>query len=228
MSVNIVLWISCYMKITDILCESSYEFRIKRLKLELAQSDKPNIFNSPEAVEKFIELANAQRYLPEKAMLQAQRIIGGGVLSNQLEHIGDLTHRIAERVFIANGLIEDAVAHIEPKVEKGLRSLKSGYGFEKEMHENFKSNWEYSIEKEGVYATFEDYISAIKEACNNYSNEHSKLPVYNVVHQHCRDAAISLGHWQFDKTIRHLEILNRMITQGTIYRLASMYNRNQL
>lgn len=214
------------MKIKDIINESGYDYRIKRLKQELKQSSNPNIFNSAEAVERFIELANAQRYLPERAMLTAQKIIGGGVLSSQLEHIGDLTHRIAERTFILYGHIEDAVAHIEPKVERGLRSLKSGYGFAKEMHENFKSNWDYNIGKSGKFNDFEDYVSSIKKACLDYSNEHSKLPVYNIAQRHCRDAAISLGQWNFDNTIKHLEILDRMIKQGTIYRYASMYNKD--
>lgn len=216
------------MKINDLLQESNYGYRIPRLQQELKASSKPNIFNSLEVIEKFVNLANAQRHLPEGAMLAAQRIIGGGVLSYQLEHIGDLTHRIAERVFIATGNIEDAVNHIKPKIEKGLRSLKSGYGFEREMHENFKSNWEYSIYKEGKYNSFEEYLTAIKDACIAYSNEHSKLPVYNIVHLHCRNAAITLGRWEFAKTIRHLEILDRMISQGTIYRLASMYDPETL
>lgn len=211
------------MKIFEILNEGNYDYRLVRLKKELMASDKPNIFNSQEVMQKFADMASAQRHLPEEAMLAAQRIIGGGVLSNQLEHIGDMSHRIAERVFVRTGSIESAVEHLSPKVERGLKSLKSGYGFEREMHENFNSNWKHSVMKRGEYNSYDEFVAAIKEACLHYANEHAKLPVYNIVHQHCRDAAIALGHWDFKKTIYHLEQLKRMIDGGTIYRQASMY-----
>lgn len=44
----------------------------------------------------FKELAEAQRGVPELAMLDVQRANVGGVLSYVVEHVGDLTHRMCQ------------------------------------------------------------------------------------------------------------------------------------
>ena len=48
------------------------------------------------AIRLFKKLANSQRGRPEQIMVAAQHEMGGGVMNVQIEHIGDLTHRMAE------------------------------------------------------------------------------------------------------------------------------------
>ena len=90
----------------------------------------------PNVVKAFLAIADLQRGPPEMAMLRIQRTMGGGVLSPVVEHIGDLTHRMTEHAD-AGYWLEDI---IQEKVKRGLSYLTHGYGFEIQMHENFKAN----------------------------------------------------------------------------------------
>src|SRR3954463_3890963 len=80
----------------------------------------------------FFALASAQRNLPEKAMLQFQHAMGGGIMSSATEHIGDLTHRMSEK----NTFRSAGYEYVKEKVVKCLRWLTNPYGFEREFEEN--------------------------------------------------------------------------------------------
>ena len=47
--------------------------------------------------EDFWELAWSQRGKPEQAMRDFQYLMGGGIMNSTIEHVGDLTHRMAEK-----------------------------------------------------------------------------------------------------------------------------------
>lgn len=182
---------------------------LKEKKDKLEKSSEKNIFNDEKTRNKFTELAELQRGNPEQQMLKAQSIIGGSVLSYQIEHIGDLTHRMSQKLYIDSGNIESCFEDILPKIERGLRSLTSNYGFEKEFLENLKSNYDYTFKNE--YDSYEEYEKAVLNELKKYSDEHSKLPVYNDAQYFAREAAISLGKLDFDKTIECLENLNKIV-----------------
>ena len=71
--------------------------------------------------------AGFQRAGPEKAMNEYQRVVGGGVKSVAVEHVGDLTHRMNE------GMSTDVTMDTTmPKINNQLANLSSGYGFDRE------------------------------------------------------------------------------------------------
>ena len=154
----------------------------------------------------FNNLASQQRGDPELAMMSAQRVLRGGVMSHALEHVGDLTHRMSEK----GGRLGSG--YVRPKVESVLRSLKSGYGFSKEHTENMAES-KVSPELENA-------------VLNRYANEHSKLPVYNKNQELGRNAAIALGKKDFDIATQNLEELNNRIQSGIFDRENLNYDPN--
>ncbi len=148
--------------------------------------------------------ADAQRGPPEATMLRLQSLLGGGVLSHMLEHVGDITHRMTEKFDFGKGQI----GIVQDKVEKTLRTLESGYGFEKEMMENFESNFNYRKENgDSKFDTLHEFINAARRLSVIYAHEHSQIPVFNEPQMHAREAAVALGEWNFTKSITHLRWL---------------------
>lgn len=151
----------------------------------------------------FVELGELQRGEPEIAMVRAQHALGGGVLSYAIEHTGDLTHRMTEQLkWRDDGFGYEYVAN---KVNKVLRVLNSGYGFEREHNENMQSNARVGNTDPATY------IARADEALRAYADAHAALPAYNDAQRHARDAAVSLGRKQFDAARNHLnELANHL------------------
>jgi hypothetical protein len=89
--------------------------------------------------QKFIEIANLQRMIPE----------------------GDLIHRANEEITWKTAGYE----YVKDKVEKILKLLNNEYGFEKEFQENIKNNAEYlKIDenqfRDKIYKALEEYSEA--------------------------------------------------------------------
>ena len=159
----------------------------------------------PHVVKAFLAVADMQRGSPEMAMLRVQRVMGGGVLSPVVEHIGDLTHRMTEHAD-AGYWLEDI---IQEKVKRGLMYLTHGYGFEKEMKENMRAN-KTDAEK-------------LDQMLLQYAKEHEKIPVYNIAQYHGREAAIALGYKDWDESIKHLQALQGMLDSGNYEKAASSF-----
>lgn len=141
----------------------------------------------PEMVARFRKLAYAQRGEPEDAMGQAQEALGGGVMSFVIEHVGDLTNRMAKDLAWGSAGYE----YVRDKVEKSLRNLRSKYGFEREYAEQMASNAKhYGVD-------LKEYKRRADEALREYAEAHSKLPVYNRAQWLARQAAIDLGRQDF-------------------------------
>ena len=159
----------------------------------------------PNVVAAFLAIADQQRGAPEHAMLRVTRTMGGGVLNPVVEHVGDLTHRMTEH---ADGGIwlEDI---IQEKVKRGLRYLTDGYGFEREMLGNIRSNGT-DVEK-------------LDRQLIEYAKEHEKIPVYNAAQYHGREAAVALGYKDWDKSISHLQVLQNMLDKDAYKRVAASY-----
>ena len=144
-------------------------------------------------VQAFVKLGDDQRDIPERAMLKAQRAIGGGVLNYMLEHVGDLTHRMSHMAPY-NNYLHDIMRE---KLDKTLRVLTSGYGFEREHEENMKAN---QSDQEAVAATLRAYAEA-----------HSNLVVYNRPQWLARQAAVSLGNKDFVGSVEALQQLDVLV-----------------
>jgi hypothetical protein len=137
-------------------------------------------------------LAEAQRGEPEHAMLQAQRALGGGVLSYAIEHTGDITHRGWKAFHLRRGLSCD---YVHEKTKKVLKTLQHGYGFEREHEENMlASNSDPEL---------------VRKRLRAYAEAHSRLPVYNVAQRTARDAAVYLGQQRYHRVEPLLESLVR-------------------
>lgn len=160
---------------------------------------------SVDHLKKLAEAADQQRGGPEIAMTQAQRALGGGLLSHCLEHVGDLYNRMHNTGYGAldeHGPTEERRHVVLDKIAKTLRPLTQKYGFEKEHNENMEANASYRLENEGVSP--EDYRAGVDAALSKYAEEHAKLPVYNLPQRLARDASIALGEKDFGKATSSL------------------------
>jgi len=192
-------------------------------KLGLSESrENPDI--EPEVEDAFTKLADIQRGEPELAMVEAQKIYGGGVMPYALEHAGDLTHRMAER----GGRF--GAEFVAPKVRRLLDSLLSDYGFEKEMLENIQSNARFHYKGDNPNISFEEYKKEyennIDKALNKYSEAHKKVPVYNRMQLAGREAAIAIGEKRYTDAIENLYIIDQAIKDGTYKQAALEFDPN--
>jgi hypothetical protein len=172
---------------------------------EPVTEDEGDFSVPPEVAKAFMAIADQQRGDPEHAMLRVQHAYKGGVLSPVVEHVGDLQHRMTEHADAAMWL-EDI---IREKVERGLRYLTHGYGFEREMQENIRAN-DVDVEK-------------LDKLLLEYAREHKRLPVYNAAHYHARAACIAIGKQQWTIATDHLQVLKQMLDKGAYKRVASSY-----
>ncbi len=166
---------------------------------------------NPEHLEMLAKAASDQRGGPEAAMTQAQRAIGGGVLSFCLEHVGDIYNRMHNTGYGGldqYGPTDERRYVVLDKVAKTLRTLNQKYGFEREHEENLRENENYRAENEGISP--DAYRAGVDAALKKYAEEHSKLPVYNRPQELARTASIALGEQDFRKAASSLSELKRM------------------
>ena len=155
----------------------------------------------------FEDLAGEQRGNPEVAMLELQKAIGGGVLGNIAEHVGDLTHRMSEKFDQLKG----SPISVASKIKSTLKTLRSDYGFEKEYLENIKNNAEFHN------IPVEELLNKGNEKLAKYANEHRKLKVYNEPQKWARDAAVAIGEKNWNKAITELEKLEDLLKNPDAY-----------
>jgi nitrogen regulatory protein PII-like uncharacterized protein len=158
----------------------------------------------PDVAHHFTELGHAQRDTPEEAMSKLQHYHGGGVLSFAVEHIGDLTHRMAHHAKYGTAYHEI----VKDKVDKTLRVLTNRYGFEREHKENMLSNANYRGHSP------EEHTETVHKLLNDYADAHAKLPAYNRAHWLAREAAVSLGRGKFEEATSHLFHLKEIVDRG--------------
>ena len=162
---------------------------------------------------RFQQLADNQHFgLPERKMEAVQFTNGGGVLNFVVEHVGDLTHRMAEKFNYLNG----SRSTVQDKVDKTLRHLERPYGFEKEHQENLEVNHRVRAEKNPDY-TFEEHKAAVDQSLNDYADEHAKLEVYNRPQYLAREAAVALGRQDFDRARYMLNNLKKIVDDPARY-----------
>jgi len=165
----------------------------------------------------FDTVARAQRGAPERKMLDLQFLLGGGVFSYVVEHVGDITNRMSQNFDFTRGQWDI----VQDKVEKTLRTLEHGYGFEREMMENFRSNFSFRKEKgKSEHATVEEFIKDAKNLSMEYAFEHRRVPVFNEPQKRARAAAVALGEWKFKEAIAHLRWLLNLTEDAEAYKEA--------
>jgi hypothetical protein len=158
---------------------------------------------SPQEIEGFWKLGYDQRGKPEQLMMKAQKEMGGGVLSQAIEHVGDLTNRMTP-----NHSLGFAYEESLGKAQRILRDLKREYGFRKEAEENLRNAAEY------YNIPLEEYKSKVNSALDAYADAHEELVTYNPLQTLARDAAVALGRRDFEKATELLqEFVDRIPTQ---------------
>jgi hypothetical protein len=164
---------------------------------------------------RFTELAENQRGLPEIKMTGVQFTNGGGVLNFVVEHVGDITNRMAQNFNYLGGQRDN----VKDKVDKTLRVLENPYGFEKEHQENLEANYRGRAEQNPDY-TFEEHKAAVDQSLNDYADEHSKLEVYNRPQYLAREAAVALGRQDFNRARYMLNQLKSLTDNPSRYVVA--------
>jgi hypothetical protein len=106
---------------------------------------------------------------------------------------------------------------VDQKVVVQLRSLRSRYGYEKEVMENLRYNHLYYKSP----MPFEQWVKEWEEAGDNFARAHRALTVWNIAQYHAREAAIAIGERKYEKTIKHLsELEQRLDTEENWIRYA--------
>lgn len=161
---------------------------------------------SPAAVEAIAKIGIGQRGKPERLMVEAQMVMGGGVLQYAIEHVGDLTDRMGPRHGLEWGYEETV-----EKASTCLRKLRSAYGFGREHAENLVSNARFrgvSVERHAV---------EVNEALERYAAAHAELEAPTRIHALARDAAVQLGRQDFSGAAEKLEALLEAIPTFEAY-----------
>ena len=136
----------------------------------------------PAVLTAYCVLGDEQRDAPEIAMVAAQRHLGGGVLDVCLEHVGDLSNRMSPLHPYSWAWDET-----NKKIERCLRYLESGYGFDREMKENWKVASKYSENPDAWY-------TKTYQLLETYGTAHYNLPKeVSQAHKFAVEAAEDLG-----------------------------------
>lgn len=169
----------------------------------------------PDLIAKYKKLAYAQRGEPEDAMGKVQDAAGGGVLSFVVEHVGDLTNRMAKDL----GWGDAGFEYVNDKVRKTLGSLTQTYGFEREHREQMESNARHR----GV--SLDEHTRKVRAALKEYERAHAGLRVFNQAQWLARQAAIDLGREDFRGARLSLYSLKDMLkNEETWWRHATEYD----
>ena len=165
------------------------------------------VLDNPQSVEELGEkLATAQQVGPERTMphvLNAMHESDAGYAAGYLvEHIGDLTRKMGDGVGVLGPV---KLRDIKEKVGKGLRKLRYG-NVEGEFNESMKGK----------------NVKKLNKLFEKYADEHSKLPIFNKPQWLAREAAVSVGKKDFNRTRELLEELEILIDNpNSFYKLNS-------
>jgi hypothetical protein len=160
----------------------------------------------------FDSLASAQRGKPEHAMNQLTRVMYYGTWAYLLEHVGDLTHRMAQNPTFFKGGYE----WVKEKVERALLKLEPPSGWlsaKEEITSEFETIAKEYIDK-GKVKSVEEFRKKILKGGENYARMHQNLTVYNEVQEDAKYAAISVGKMDLRGAKIFLRSLKRILDKG--------------
>ena len=153
----------------------------------------------------FDALGDEQRGLPERTMLRAQHLIGGGVYSHVLEHVGDIIHRMTHHASYGSFYPDLA----REKTRKTLGVLTNGYGFMREHEENMQANISYRKEKDPNFDE-EVHRQNVDAILKQYAAEHAKLVPFNRLQRLAIRASVALGEKRISSCVGLLKTIDRL------------------
>jgi hypothetical protein len=176
-------------------------------RIAIIKADAPKL--PPDVISAFTRLGELQRDKPEMAMLRVQKFMGGGVLNPVVEHVGDIIHRMTH-------LVEYNTVLGREKIVKTLRWLSHPYGFEKEYRENIRNNArENNISVKELQAK-------VSEALQRYASAFEPLIVYNKAQWLAKQAAVYIGHEEFNRARTCLSLLLDMAPNEETFAINAM------
>ena len=162
----------------------------------------------------FRRLAEDQRGEPESAMDRLQHAQIAQEYGWLCEHVGDLTHRLAENFSWYGG------GAVKEKVDKTRRALRNVTEFERHLQQQVENNVRYSAEPENIarrkpwMVSVEAAHAKLTSLGRAYADAHAALRVYNRVQAAARSAAVAVGHQDFDRAKAYLWQVEEALAKG--------------
>jgi len=173
-------------------------------------------------VEAFDALASEQRGEPEVAMSRLQHAIGGGTFFVCVEHVGDLTNRMAK----AGHMHDAGHQYVENKVKYYLPAVRRLADTD-EYQQNLHGNAAFAAQEDGTDPVA--YIAKVERARVRYVEAHRRLVVYNRAQYLARQAAVNLGGLNFTQAYLMLSQLKEMLEPMALFdlKMATEYDYEQ-
>ena len=167
--------------------------------------------NLPETVSKaFEDLASQQRGKPE-AYVSSPRSQISQLFSNDMMHCQDIIHRMSEDPNWFKGGME----YVDKKVRMLIRSLNRDADWMPwldDVKQQIENNKRYH-EEQGNSTEMHNYEELIRYG-KEWADEMAKLPVYNKLQYHAKEAAIQLGNLKVWDALEHLYELEKALDSG--------------
>lgn len=149
---------------------------------------------------------------PEKHTMNAH---GKGFRQFMSEHIGDLIHRMTERYATNSGTM--GYEAVKEKVDRSLHYLRHPYGHGREAQEQLTNNHDFHVREKGHEGSLEDWKKAHAAVGERYAQAHSRIPVYNDMQFHAREAAMAYGRKDYDRCEFHLTRLDNKLVDPDVW-----------
>ena len=193
---------------------------------------KPKVQELSEQAKKdFTDLGEAQRTLPEQ---QGQRVrkLTHSPVGPVMEHVGDLTHRMTERLKYKGANDDMGLHYVRTKIKTALNHLKANLDdgnipYKQNHTDALESGFEHWKKNPGskdipdTVKTFDEYKKFIQDEMSVYADAHAELKVYNRPQYLAREAAVAVGRNDPDKAIKYLEELQDLASRPNDYVFAS-------
>ena len=171
---------------------------------------------TPEEInEAFKAMSDVQRYEgPEQA---AMRIRESDVrvpeYGHQVEHIGDLLHRMGKKGDEKQrgyGTIRGKIHGMAEQIGGFLTHRGKPYS----LLDGMKSQHAREVAAGARSDKWADVEAELRRLGQEYADEHRKIPVYNEVQRLANDAAVALGEFRFEDAGRALKKLDDYLDEG--------------
>ena len=130
-------------------------------------------------------------------------------------------------MYVNSSDMEGTLDQVLEKVELCIKKLSGNESLEDKIEINIKDNYIHRLERDwdsAEFGTLKEFKDKCIEKLSEYSDLHSKLPVYNDVQYHSREAAVKLGVFKFKESLQHLIELDKIIKSEQYVKVASSYN----
>ena len=147
-----------------------------------------------------------------------------GAFQVMAEHVGDLVHRAAMPMDeteagagIGPGGANYGISALREKVSRFLPRVRRGEA--DDFRQQARRNAEYYLdpenEKRPNYKTVDEAEALFVAAAKRYADAYKQVPVFTKLQLLSREAAVALGEFRFDDLLRHLEAIDRIISDDS-------------